>query len=159
MAKYGVDNFVFEIIVSCRTQEDADFIEIVLINQYNSRDKNKGYNLSPGGDIAWNRGLPQEEQPMYGRHHSQASIDKISSAQKGIARRPRTEEEKNKTSATMTGHKVSEETKEKISRTQKGKSRWTEQQKQQMSIARRGRKISEETKRKMSEAKRKKHSS
>lgn len=52
MAKYGVENFVFEIIVTCRTQEDANEIEAILIEQYNSRDKQFGYNIKPGGNNA-----------------------------------------------------------------------------------------------------------
>ncbi len=39
MAKYGVDNFIFEVISTCRSQEDANEAESMLIQQYNSRDK------------------------------------------------------------------------------------------------------------------------
>ena len=49
MAKYGVDNFVFETIATCKTQEDTDEVESLLIIQYDSRNKNKGYNLRIGG--------------------------------------------------------------------------------------------------------------
>jgi group I intron endonuclease len=50
MAKYGVDNFTFEVIATCKTQEDADEIESILILQYNSRSKEYGYNLKAGGN-------------------------------------------------------------------------------------------------------------
>jgi len=49
MAKYGVENFIFEIIASCQTQEDADETETLLIIQYESRNKDKGYNSKIGG--------------------------------------------------------------------------------------------------------------
>lgn len=50
MAKYGINNFILEIIAICRTQEDANEIEMILINQYNSRNKKYGYNLAIGGN-------------------------------------------------------------------------------------------------------------
>lgn len=49
MAKYGIENFSFEVIASCRTQEDADETEDALIIQYDSRNKKFGYNLAIGG--------------------------------------------------------------------------------------------------------------
>lgn len=52
IAKYGVENFTFEIIATCRSQEDANEVESVLIQQYNSRDKQFGYNIKPGGNNA-----------------------------------------------------------------------------------------------------------
>lgn len=51
MAKYGIDKFEFEIIATCRTQEDADYTETQLIEQYDSRNKDKGYNLASGGGV------------------------------------------------------------------------------------------------------------
>lgn len=49
IAKYGIANFVFEVIAGCKTQEDVDFTEDQLIEQYESRNKDKGYNLKAGG--------------------------------------------------------------------------------------------------------------
>jgi group I intron endonuclease len=49
IAKYGVENFIFEIIAACKTQEDTDETESVLIEQYDSRNKEHGYNLMIGG--------------------------------------------------------------------------------------------------------------
>jgi group I intron endonuclease len=60
MAKYGVDNFVFEKIATCRTQEDANEVESFLIIQYDSRNKEYGYNSRIGG-IAGVRGTVSEE--------------------------------------------------------------------------------------------------
>lgn len=49
IAKYGIKNFVFDVIAGCKTQEDADCAEDQLIIQYNSRNKENGYNLKAGG--------------------------------------------------------------------------------------------------------------
>jgi group I intron endonuclease len=49
MAKYGVESFDFQIIATCKTWEDADETEKLLIIQYDSRNPDKGYNVSPGG--------------------------------------------------------------------------------------------------------------
>lgn len=49
MAKHGSENFMFEVIVTCRTPEDANIIEDVLIRQFDSRNKEHGYNLNAGG--------------------------------------------------------------------------------------------------------------
>lgn len=50
LTKYGVDTFVFEEIATCRTQEDANFVEEELILQYDSRNPMKGYNVDTGGN-------------------------------------------------------------------------------------------------------------
>lgn len=90
MAKYGVDNFIFEIIATCRTQVDADEVETILIYQYNSRDKTIGYNSKIGG-IDGRKGSQSEETREKIR---QATIKQI--AEKGHPARGRivTDEEK-----------------------------------------------------------------
>lgn len=70
MMKYGIDNFQFMVIAGCKTSEDANETEKLLIKQYDS--KREGYNVSPGGDVPWNKNLPTEKQPMYGKHHSES---------------------------------------------------------------------------------------
>lgn len=50
MTKYGVDNFIFEVIATCKTLQDANLVEPELIKQYNSRDPSIGYNVGIGGD-------------------------------------------------------------------------------------------------------------
>lgn len=105
MKKYGIENFIYEIIAMCRTQEDADKTEIEIIKQYDSRNKEYGYNVAPGGDHAWNVGLPSELQPMYGKHHTEESRKKISESNMGkIA--PHTEQWKIDMSKKMTGREI-----------------------------------------------------
>lgn len=48
--KHGIDNFNFEIIASCISQDDANFTETQLVEQYNSYISNGcGYNATYGG--------------------------------------------------------------------------------------------------------------
>lgn len=74
MAKYGVENFIFEIISTCRTQEDTDETESILIKQYDSRSKEHGYNLMIGGSHGGHSEETKEKQ-------RQATIKQI--AEKG----------------------------------------------------------------------------
>ena len=48
--KYTSDNFLFDIVACCKTQEDANWCEEELIKQYDclAEDK-KGYNVKSGG--------------------------------------------------------------------------------------------------------------
>lgn len=103
MIKYDLINFKFQIIASCLGQEDANLSEIQVINQFNSNNFSYGYNISPGGESAWNAGLPKESQPMYGKFQKEETKKKISSAQKGVPRQLHSEETKKKMSKSRTG--------------------------------------------------------
>jgi group I intron endonuclease len=85
--KYGAVNFIFEVIASCRTQKDANETEIHLINQYDSRNPDKGYNLCRGGIGGW-----------LGKQHSKESNEKNRQAHLG---KKASEETKQKQSASM----------------------------------------------------------
>lgn len=74
MAKYGVESFIFEVIATCRTQEDTDEAESILIKQYDSRSKEYGYNLMVGGSYGGHSEETKEKQ-------RQATIKQI--AEKG----------------------------------------------------------------------------
>lgn len=50
--KYGENNFTFEVIASCLGIDNANALEITIIKQYNSTDKNIGYNILAGGNNA-----------------------------------------------------------------------------------------------------------
>lgn len=47
--KYGISNFIFDVIVTCRTQCDVNITEEQVIKQFDSCNKSKGYNVSLGG--------------------------------------------------------------------------------------------------------------
>jgi len=50
MNKYGVDNFKIEILDCVNSNNDANNIEIYYISEYNSNNKDFGYNMTIGGD-------------------------------------------------------------------------------------------------------------
>ncbi len=150
--KYGWENIKHEILFEGLTQEEADNIEIKLIREYRSNERDFGYNLQDGG----NNSSPSEDTK---RKMSEWQIGKILS-----------EETKQKISMARTGHKDSEETKAKKSNGHKGK-HLSQETKSKLSIARaekvtdeqrermkqlgflnKGRAASEETKRKLSES-------
>ena len=51
MTKNGIDNFSFDLIATCKTQEDVNETEKYLIKQYDSRNKEIGYNIDEGGNV------------------------------------------------------------------------------------------------------------
>lgn len=58
MKKYGVENFIFEVIAACKSQDDANELETLLVEQYQSHiSTGNGYNVSAGGSNA-----PKTEQ-------------------------------------------------------------------------------------------------
>ena len=52
MAKYGIDNFKFEIIDVGLNQWHADCLELNYIKTYDSQNKEKGYNIKAGGNVS-----------------------------------------------------------------------------------------------------------
>lgn len=126
MAKYGIDNFTFEIISSHKILEDADRHEISLINQYNTRNKQYGYNIAVGG-----------EHGMLGFHHSDDAKKKMSESRKGYKPSIETRQKMSKSrskviitdewaqniSKSNKGKIISQETKDKMSKAQKNVNR------------------------------------
>lgn len=96
--KYGSQNFLFEIIAACKTQENADETEIYLITQYKSRVPT-GYNVDKGGSSgssetfinkrkllsikAKGRHLSPETEFKMGHQHSTETLQKLSDSHKG----------------------------------------------------------------------------
>ena len=99
--KYGWDNIAHEILFNGLTQDQAEKKEIELIALYDSANPEKGYNLSIGGygvsELTRSKmsnsakirsnGLPfyvgvGENNPFYGKKHSEESKRKISDASK-----------------------------------------------------------------------------
>ena len=89
MKKYGMMHFEFEVIACCRSLVDANEIETLLVSQYDSYNREKGYNISLGGFNA-----------------------------------PKTDAWKAQISATLMGHSVSEETRQKQSKSHIGQIAW-----------------------------------
>ena len=113
--KYGWDNFEHIIIARGLDEETAKWLEIELIREWDSTNKEKGYNISPGGDIVSEETRQKlssvksgENHPMFGKQHSEKTKEKMSKTKSG---------ENNP----MFGKQHSEETKEKISESLIGK--------------------------------------
>lgn len=119
MAKYRIESFTFEVIASCITDnvKEIDAIEDEIINQYDSRNKDFGYNIKPGGPSR--PGFQQSEETKkkmsenWHKDHPIESIQKTAEANRG--RVPSLEQrqkvsEANKGNQFCLGHKQSEET-------------------------------------------------
>jgi group I intron endonuclease len=107
--KYGNENFEFEVIACCSSQDNCDNLERELIIQYDSRNNEKGYNIEEGG---------------YGGKMSPETKKKISESQKGKKYSlgfKHTEQSRKLMSKKLLGNKrsvgrvLSEETKKKMS--------------------------------------------
>lgn len=90
MAKYGEENFTLEIIDFADTCDELKDKEKYWIKQYDSNNREKGYNLTEGGD------------GTFGRLHSEETKDKI--RQKAIGRKA-SEETKKKMSEAQSKYK------------------------------------------------------
>jgi group I intron endonuclease len=112
IAKHGVENFKFEILLYADDREYLNLMEQRCITGYNTMSP-AGYNLDTGGGVsrtvsestkekmrgrtAWNKGIPATEEAK--RRHSSAMMGKPS-PQKG---KPKTDAEKLKQSMAMKG--------------------------------------------------------
>lgn len=126
MAKYGIENFIYEVIAMCKSEEDANEIETMLIKQYNSRDKQFGYNLAPGGETPWNLGLPKEQNPLTGIPRSEETKQKISRGNMGKIMPPCSKERKIYMSNLYKNRSLSETWKNNIRKSNIGKIRTKE---------------------------------
>jgi group I intron endonuclease len=123
ISKYGVDNFDFDVIASCKTQEDTNLTEEQIIFQYDSRNLEKGYNVDAGGNTTprtpeVSEKISKSLQQHYKIHSgwnkggtlTEEWKNKISESHKGLP-------------GTNTGKTFSDEWKMKISKSQIGKER------------------------------------
>lgn len=129
--KYGWSAFTHEILATGLTQKQAEEKEVELVRLHKSADKNCGYNVAEGGHaltkesrekISRTRKARAIKPWNTGKHHSQRTKDKISSANKGNRNHVIwTEEQKEKVRATKVGSKnpnygkrMQEQTKQKL---------------------------------------------
>ena len=164
--KYGWDNFQHIIIARGLSEDEAKWLEIELIKEWDTTDKSKGYNITLGGEgtRGW---IPSEEtrkkisekmkgenNPMYNKNFSEEHRRRLSEASKGENHRMygkhHTEETRKKISEANEGRKHTEEAKRKMSIAQKGK-QFSEETRKKIGEAHKGKTISEEQKKKISE--------
>lgn len=69
--KYGWDNFQHEIIANNLTEQEAKNFEKILISKLQSNNSKFGYNITAGGDGACGVSRYGEDNPFYGKHHSE----------------------------------------------------------------------------------------
>lgn len=136
MIKHGLDNFSFEIIACCKTQDDANELETILVAQYNSFVSNgEGYNATLGGMNA-----PKSEEwrtymstimgskakawmSIESPEHKKNRYQKVSNALKGMERQPGSGMKKGYTGLISSNRKYTKEQAEMlISEHQKGRS-------------------------------------
>ena len=77
--KYGKENFKVELLELITDPAIMDSREIYWISYYQATNKEIGYNISTGGNV--NRTMLGEHNPMYHKHHSKATKEKISKNQ------------------------------------------------------------------------------
>ena len=131
--KYGKNNFTIECIDTASNLDELNEKEVYWINYYNSLDINFGYNITSGGGGTPNYHHSDETKKVIsekgkGLKRSEEVRKHMSEAQKKVKHKPASEQTKLKMSLTRMGHKTSNETRQKISKSNKGKIR-TEQQK------------------------------
>ena len=81
-AKYGLDSFKTEVLAQVETEEEALELEEHYIKELNTLYP-QGYNIDVGGKN--NCGAPKgENNPMYGRNHTEETKRKMSEAKKGV---------------------------------------------------------------------------
>jgi group I intron endonuclease len=141
--KYGWDNFTHKIIKDNLLKEEADELEIKMIKEYDTQNPNKGYNIRNGGS---NGHLSEETKkklretmtgrydgennPFYGKQHSQETKDILRQKGKENARdisgdknpmygKTLNEEERYHRGDGRRNTHLSEETKNKISESNK----------------------------------------
>jgi group I intron endonuclease len=89
--KYGKDNFQIDIIESVNDVEILKKREVYWIKKFDSYNRNKGYNLTLGGDGTFGRFHSKEtkdkiRQKAINRHPSDITRNKMSQSQKKVCR-------------------------------------------------------------------------
>lgn len=88
--KYGIENFrIIEVFDICYSKEHLDFIEDFWIMQFKTIKRKNGYNIRRGGhrgkqsnETKLKIGLKGEDNPFYGKHHTEEMCKYFSESQK-----------------------------------------------------------------------------
>ena len=127
---YGWGNFDHIVIARGLTEEEAKWLEIELIREFDTTNRDKGYNITKGGEGTNGYKHTEETRKNIGKIHkgktlSEETRKKLSEAMKGknspMKGKTHTEETRKKLSEAMKGKTLSEETRKKLSESHKGK--------------------------------------
>ena len=127
---YGWDNFDHIVIARGLTEEEAKWLEIELIREFDTTNRDKGYNITKGGEGTNGYKHTEETRKNIGKIHkgktlSEETRKKLSEAMKGknspMKGKTHTEETRKNISEAMKGKTLSEETRKKLSESHKGK--------------------------------------
>ena len=146
--KFGWDNFEHIVLYSGLEEDEAYDLERELIHKYRSNDPRHGYNKSIGGKV--NRGMIRSDD--YRRRLS----ERVSGENHPFYGKHLSEETRRKISESNKGHPVSEETRRKIGDGNRGKLK-SEETIRKWKESHKGYTPSEETRRKIAEGNRGKH--
>jgi group I intron endonuclease len=116
--KYGIENFVIEVIGIVSTIEEMIDLEQLWILFLRSYDRSIGYNMTYGGEGFGYGAFPEEQRKAIGRKISLANKGRKLTVEQVQAMRERTisEEQKRRLATLRLGKKVSSETKKKMSK-------------------------------------------
>ena len=116
--KYGWDNFEHIVIARGLTKEEAKWIKIKLIREWDTKNPEYGYNENHKGNAQTEKAKKKISEANKGNTHTEEAKKKISKTHKG---KPQTEKHRNKIGESNKGKAQTDETKEKISKANKGK--------------------------------------
>lgn len=148
--KYGWDSFEHEILFENLLPDEAFEKERELIQTFDSRDPEKGYNLSSGGECGA-AGMSGEKHPMWGKRHSEETREKLRQQRLGV---PYPAERLASFHSHIDHDALSERAKRVLAGYNKGR-KWSEERKKKCSISNTGKRRSPETKQRISEARKK----
>ena len=131
--KYGWENFEHQVFASNLTKEEAENMEMTLIEKLETQNRNFGYNILEGGSSPVlteeikqkiSKSKLGKLNPMYGRKHTEEEKENLRNKMLG-ENNPRygihlSEEIRNKISKSLTGRKASEEARRNQSQAQIG---------------------------------------
>ena len=127
---YGWDNFDHIVIARGLTEEEAKWLEIELIRELDTTNRDKGYNITKGGEGTNGYKHTEETRKNISKIHKGKTLSdetrkKLSEAMKGknspMKGKTHTEETRKNISEAMKGKTLSEETRKKLSESHKGK--------------------------------------
>lgn len=133
--KHGWGNFEHIVIAKGLSEEEAKWLEVELIREWDTTNREYGYNITKGGDSnpmdneesrkKLSETRKGENNPNYGKTFSEETRKKIGKAMKGKTLSEKTKQKMSEATKgennPMYGKKHTEESKQKMSETKKGK--------------------------------------